>query len=242
MNAWSPEVVSELYPRQSLGYLSRVSQDRVNLNPPAVAEAFRSLMTNELLDPNALSTLAKAKELSQSIELPGPVLPYKEPIFGYVVQWVSEVGEKSTLDGILTHADEYIAPTWERGGLYYPRSNKISDAEGNWTMCDPFTGNGAIGYARLNVPGGQRKMWEKPWTLADVANAPFVDEVDLSTGVDFSRGIWLAETCAMVMTMSTWHGAKIRYVYLQSVMTKNDRFAEFSQYTATYLLAHMACI
>ena len=97
MNAQRPEVVSELYPKQSLRYLSRVSHERVNLNPRAIAQAFRSLVTNNGLDPNALSTLAKAKELAQRIELlesVQAVLPYKEPIFGYVVQWISEVGGK----------------------------------------------------------------------------------------------------------------------------------------------------
>ncbi len=211
MNAWNPEVVSDLYPKQSLGYISRASDDRVNLNPPDVAQAIRSLVASEGLDPNAPSTLAKAKELAPRMKSPGNALPYKEPIFGYVVQWISEMGDKSTLDGILTHADKFLAPTWERGGLYYPRSTKLSDEDGNWTMCDPFTGNGAIGYARLNVPGGQRKMWEKAWTPADVAEAPFVDGIDLSSGVDFSRGVWMPERGALVITMRRWNEATIRY-------------------------------
>ena len=239
MNAWNPEVVSELYPKQSLGYISRVSDERFNLNPPAIAQAIRSLVASEGLDPNAPSTLAKAKELASRIKLPKPLLPFREPIFGYIVQWISEVGDKSTLDGILTHADKFLAPTWERGGLYYPRSSKISDEDGNWTMCDPFTGNGGIGYARLNVPGGQRKMWEKPWTPADVAEAPFVDGVDLSSGVDFSRGIWLPERGALVITMSTWNQAKTRSVPLHFDMVDIDHFAEFNHYAGTCLSAHI---
>jgi hypothetical protein len=27
---------------------------------------------------------------------------------------------------------------------------------------DPFSGNAVIGYARLNVPDGQKVMWEHP--------------------------------------------------------------------------------
>ena len=211
MNAWNPKVVHDLFPKQALGYISRVSKKRVNLNTPSVAQAIRSLVEKDGLDPNSPATLEQAKEMAPHVKLPEPLLPYKEPIFGYIVQWISEVGDDASLDGILFHADEFLTPTWERGGLYYPRKSKVCDEDGNWTMCDPFTGNGGIGYARLNVPGGQRKMWERPWSPTDVAEAPFVDGVDLGSDVDFLRGIWMPERGALVITMCTWNGAKTRY-------------------------------
>ena len=68
---------------------------------------------------------------------------------------------------------------------------------------DPFTGNAAIGYSRLNVPNGQRLMWEDPWTTDTLKERPFIDNVSLEQGIDILRGIWFEEYQAMVMTVRT---------------------------------------
>ncbi|KAJ7819912.1 hypothetical protein B0H14DRAFT_3736499 [Mycena olivaceomarginata] len=204
MNAWNSEEVHALYPTQILGFLSTVPEDgRVNVNSTPVGVALRTLVKQECADPDAPETLRRARELAG----PPEKRAYTRPDFGYVVQWVSEVGKAETLDGLLRHADAFLSPTWERGGLFYPRYDESEDATGNWTRMDSYTGNAAIGYARLNVRDGQRKMWEAPWTPEHLAHTPYVDGVDLSSGVDFLRGVWDADVGAMIVTLRTWDGS-----------------------------------
>ncbi|KAJ7838769.1 hypothetical protein B0H14DRAFT_3109577 [Mycena olivaceomarginata] len=198
------EEVHALYPTQVLGFLSTVPEDeRVNVNGTPVGVALRTLVKQEGADPDAPETLRRARELAG----PPEKRAYTRPDFGYVVQWVSEVGKAETLDGLLRHADAFLSPTWERGGLFYPRYDESEDATGNWTRMDSYTGNAAIGYARLNVRDGQRKMWEAPWTPEHLAHTPYVDGVDLSSGVDFLRGVWDADVGAMIVTLRTWDGS-----------------------------------
>ncbi|KAJ7146380.1 hypothetical protein C8R44DRAFT_13492 [Mycena epipterygia] len=203
MNAWNSEEVHALYPAQSLGFLSKVSEDgRINLNGSAVGQAIRSLVKEEGADPDAPATIEKARRIAPPRQKGG----VSWPEFGYVAQWVSEVGDDATLAGLLRHADAFLNPTWERGGLFYPRLDENEDAEGNWTRMDPFSGNAAIGYARLNVRDGQKAMWAAPWSRERFARYPYVDGVDLGSGVDFLRGAWDAERGAMVVTVRTWDG------------------------------------
>ncbi|KAK1962929.1 hypothetical protein LY78DRAFT_749363 [Colletotrichum sublineola] len=131
----------------------------------------------------------------------------KLPTFGYVAQWLSELGKDAALRGLLKYADRNLNPTWERGGLYYPRNDQRFDSELEWTHMDPFSGNAAIGYARLNVEDGQRIMWERPWTAEAVASRPFVDGITLGDGVDFPRGDWDRASGLLVLTVRTWDGA-----------------------------------
>ncbi|KAJ5368782.1 uncharacterized protein N7496_008542 [Penicillium cataractarum] len=110
--------------------------------------------------------------------------PYNQPTLGYVIKWLSELGKTTELDGLLAYADKHLQPTWENGGLYYPRNDIATDEEGHWTHMDPFSGNSAIGYARLNVENGQKIMMHAPWTKETLVDRPFVDGLDLSQGMD----------------------------------------------------------
>ncbi|KAJ6520488.1 hypothetical protein C8R45DRAFT_62081 [Mycena sanguinolenta] len=203
MNAWNSEEVHALYPTQALGFISSVpDQGRINVNGTTVAQAFRALV-KEGADPNAPTTIQKAREMAG----PAEKRAFSRPEFGYVAQWVSEVGDDATVEGILRHADMFLNPTWERGGLFYPRYDEPEDADGNWTRMDAYTGNAAIGYARLNVRDGQKKMWEAPWSHEHLARSPYVDGVTLDSGVDFLRGMWDADAGAMIVTMRTWDGS-----------------------------------
>ncbi|MGW5301835.1 linalool dehydratase/isomerase domain-containing protein [Rhodococcus aetherivorans] len=83
--------------------------------------------------------------------------------FGWVATWASEMGDTATLDGLLAHADRFMKPTWRDGGLFYPRNDTETDDHGNRTVVEPLTGNALLGYARLNVPDGMRKLYNDPW-------------------------------------------------------------------------------
>ena len=71
---------------------------------------------------------------------------------------------------------------------------------------EPHSGNSGIGYARLNVDDGQKKMWEKPWTRELLKSRPYVDGMTFTDGVDFLRGAWDESACAMIVTLKSWSG------------------------------------
>lgn len=73
---------------------------------------------------------------------------------------------------------------------------------------DPFTGNASIGYARLNVLGGQKKMWNAPWTRETLSQRPWVDGVDLGQGVDFVRAVFDEGEQLLLLTIRSWDGSK----------------------------------
>ncbi|KFA60019.1 hypothetical protein S40285_10667 [Stachybotrys chlorohalonatus IBT 40285] len=113
------------------------------------------------------------------------------------------------LQGLLAYADERLHPSWENGGLYYPRNDSLTDEEGDWAHMDPCTGNAAIGYAGLNVKDGQKMMCEQPWTRETLAARPWIDNIGLSVGVDCLRGVGDAEAAALVLTLKSWNGRDV---------------------------------
>ena len=90
-------------------------------------------------------------------------------------------------------------------GLYYPRNDKLENEEPKWTHMAPVSGNAAIGYSRLNVRDGQKKMWDHPWTQNDLATRPWVDGLDFWRNIDCLRGVWDAEPKAIIITLTTWN-------------------------------------
>ncbi|EKG20437.1 hypothetical protein MPH_02247 [Macrophomina phaseolina MS6] len=208
MNGWNSQFVHSLFPAQSLGFLSYAPDGRINLNDEKVAKSIRELAESETIDPYAWSTKHRAHDrLGQTGEAQ-PAEPLSQPMFGYVAQWVSEVGDAATCDGLLLHADRFLNPCWERGGLFYPRSSELTDKDGNWKYMDPYSGNAGIAYARLNVTDGQKRMWDAPWSSEHFSGYPFLDGLSLSSDVDFLRGAWDQLTEAMVVTMRTWDASQ----------------------------------
>ncbi|KAH8886011.1 hypothetical protein GQ53DRAFT_750843 [Thozetella sp. PMI_491] len=201
--SWNHEFVQSLYPATGYGYLQRVG-DRININPQTTANKIRELVRIEGADPTSLATLERAKALVEG--QPHTTKLYMSPTFGYAAQWLSEVEGGEDLSALLSHADTFLRPKWENGGLYYDRCDIGWDAEGNWTYGDAYTGNAGIGYGRLNIKDGQRKMWEAPWTKEEVEARPWVDGFTLESGVDCLRGVWDEDERAVVVTLQTWDG------------------------------------
>ena len=199
-----------MYPSQALGTLTKREDGRVNVERPDVAAAFRELVQTKDADADAPSTRQEAFDLANSRTR--KEFPFTKPMFGYAVMWASEVGERADLDGLLKHADTYLNPCWSKGGLYYPRNDRKEDGDGNWRFVDPFTGNAGIGYARLNVADGQKKMWDGAWTSEKVRSGVAVENVSFADDVDFLRCQWVdgAESGfeGLVMTMRTWNGER----------------------------------
>ena len=199
MNSWNSEDVRSLYDKQTMGFLTHFD-GKTRLHPARVANAFRKLVADG--EPNSLETLQKARDPSR--HMTNARIPFETLNWGTFTMMLSELGKKKELGDLLEYADEKLNPTWEDGGLFYPRNDKLADEEWNLTHIEPHSGNSGIGYARLNVEDGQKKMWEQPWTRESLAERPSVD--GSFKDVDFLRGIWDMDKQAMVITLRKWHG------------------------------------
>lgn len=201
---WNYDMIKTMYSAGSAGFFQRLP-DRINLNPPHVASAIRRLVKDENADPDSSSTLQRARE-NPTREQDGFKPRFINPMFGFIGMWISEVAGSPDVEKYLHHADTYMRPSWNNGGLYYKRNDQGWDEDGNFVFVDPVSGNGALGYARLNVQDGQKKMWDHPWTPEEVHKRPWLDNIGLENDVDTLRGIWSEDDQALVATFRTWNG------------------------------------
>jgi len=111
--------------------------------------------------------------------------------FGWVAVWASEMGDASTLNGLLRHADRFMNPTWLDRGLYYPRNDQTEDAFGNRTLMEPHTGNTLLGYARLNVPDGLWRLFNEPLDIGFFKNPALIR---VAENVDVQRAVFIDDT------------------------------------------------
>lgn len=202
MNAWNPDLRS-YYDQQNLGFLTNFD-GKTRLHATKVAFTFRKVVSEEGADPNDPKTLQQAQKLSD--DLPGPRIPFETLNWLSFTMMLSELGKHKELNDLLEYADTFLNPTWENGGLYYPRNDTLMDENYNLIHVEPHSGNSGIGYARLNVENGQRKMWQQPWTRELLGGRPWVDDVSLGDDVDFLRGIWDDAEKAMILTLRRWRG------------------------------------
>ena len=198
-------MIVNVWPSLTSGFLHRID-DRINIRPSPVANAIRDIVKKDGGDPESPDVVGRAQGIA--VGQPQTTRKYLGPVFGHVAQGMSEVVGSPDLDALLLHADAYLQPSWANGGLYYARrtTEDYWDAEGNYTYGEPHTGNACIGYARLNVKGGQRKMWEHPWTRHDVEQRPWVDGIGFEMDVDCLSGRWDGERQAMLVAFRTWNG------------------------------------
>lgn len=202
MHAWNPFFVESSYAKQTLGFLTHFN-NKTRLHSARVAMSFRRLVTQENYDPNDPATLDAARVASHQMV---PKVPYETLNWLGFTMMLSELGKRKELDDLLDFADEYLNPTWENGGLYYPRNEKLYDEDWNLTHIEPHSGNSGIGYARLNVANGQKIMWEEPWTREVLEGRSWVDGDGWEDDIDFLRGVWDAEKRAMILTVKRWTG------------------------------------
>jgi hypothetical protein len=133
MNTWNREFVHENYPRQVADFLEPGTDGAISVRSTPAMNVMGRTVVNDTCDT------------------------------GWVAAWASEMGDRATLDGILAHADRHMAPTRRDDGLYYPRNDTPTDADGHRTEIEPMTGNVLLGYARLNVPDGLHELYQHPW-------------------------------------------------------------------------------
>ncbi|MDP9901085.1 linalool dehydratase/isomerase domain-containing protein [Variovorax ginsengisoli] len=151
MNMWNRDFVHDHYPAQIRDWL---------VNGPDGALSVRS---------------------SERPLIMGQKVVNDDSDFGWAATWASEMGDQATLDGLMCHADRYMAPAWRDGGVYFPRNDTPHDADGNRTLMEPMCGNVLMGYASLNVPDGLWKLYNEPIS-PDERRQPAL--VEVGAGVD----------------------------------------------------------
>jgi hypothetical protein len=157
MNMWNRDFVHQHYPRQISDLVKAGENGALSINVPARPEIMGQRIVTDDCD------------------------------FGWVTAWTSEMGDAERLQGLLAHADRYMAPVWREGGLYYPRNDRIEDANGNRTLIEPMSGNVLLGYARLNIPDGLWRLYNEPWSKAHFEE-PAITEV--SSDIDIWRAVF----------------------------------------------------
>ncbi|KAL8707159.1 MAG: hypothetical protein Q9220_007771 [cf. Caloplaca sp. 1 TL-2023] len=204
---WNYAQIKSMYHSISKGFLQRID-DRINIRQPLLANEIRRVAAERKEDADSPAVLEQARRnVKEGATMQTSRSPL--PTFGFVAQWLSEVGGPADLDPLLRHADQFLRPSWHKGGLYYARDDATRakwDDDGNYLHMEPYSGNAAIGYARLNVQDGQKKMFDQPWTKEEVLERPCVEGVGLESGVDFLRGVWLEEKRCMVLGLRSWDG------------------------------------
>jgi hypothetical protein len=106
--------------------------------------------------------------------------------FGWAAVCASEVGDLETRDRLLAYADAYLHARWTRGGYHYARHDELFDEDGLFRCMDPHTGNALLGYARLNVPGGLRGLYEGGWNTSH-HDEPALDDLPENLDVTAAR-------------------------------------------------------
>lgn len=169
MHAWNPEHVRKVYPRQ----------------------------LDEFLIPGPDGTCAI--RLWEPIDLRGSMETIDTADFGWAAAAASELGDESTLSGLLSHADRYLNPEWRNGGLYYPRNDQRYDEDGILRLVEPITTNALLPYARLNVTNGLREFYTQPWGREHFEE-PMITEV--SGNVDVLEARYDAEARDLRFTLA----------------------------------------
>lgn len=118
--------------------------------------------------------------------------------FGWAAACASELGDSATQDGLLAYADRYLHRSWIDGGLFYRRHDDAFDERGAFSAMDPHTGNALIAYARLNVPSGLKKLYERPWHEAHFREPALAE---MSDNVDILRAIFDLRLNVLTLTL-----------------------------------------
>lgn len=147
MNSWNRDFVHEHYPHQVAAFLVPGPDGTLSVRSAPAMQVMGQQVVTDTCDT------------------------------GWVAAWAAEMGDRETLEGLLAHADRYMAPTWRDGGLLYPRNDTATDADGHRTEVEPMTGNVLLGYARLDVPDGLWGLYQHPWP-AGHHDEPALVEVD----------------------------------------------------------------
>lgn len=123
-------------------------------------------------------------------------------VLGFTAMILSEMGDER-LDELLDYADTHLRPTWERGGLFYPRHDDHADADGRLAAMDTLTGNALLGYARLNVRDGLKALYQRPWSPEQFAEP----KVEAVTGCELATAAYDTVLRRLAVRLAPTHGS-----------------------------------
>jgi Linalool dehydratase/isomerase len=118
--------------------------------------------------------------------------------FGWAAACASEVGDADALQSMLAYADRFLNPVWQDGAYFYQRRDGWFDDHGRLAAMDPHTGNALIAYARLNVPDGLRKLYDRPWDERHFREPALVDMPD---DLDVRGALYEADRASLLLNL-----------------------------------------
>jgi hypothetical protein len=168
MHMWDPAGVEAAYPRQMEAWAKPGPEDSLWIPPSILPPGF------------------------------GPPEMSHAHDFGWAAVCASEVGDEERLKKFLAYADTCLTPTWNDGAFHYRRRDGWLDESGKLHAMDPHTGNTLLGYARLNVPGGLRMLYEGPLDDAWFAGPALVE---MSAGLDVRTAFYARDDATLHLTL-----------------------------------------
>jgi hypothetical protein len=190
LSAWYPEFVREHYGTWARYAFRKGPQGTLSPWPSElVPEVVKAVDAG--LDPGTTVDIRNSAPLIATAEI------------GQTLAFLAEIGRTDERDRMLAYMDLLCQPTWENGGLFYPRNDALLDKDGNFVRMDPWSGTASVAHARLSVENGLWNIYNRPWTQAHHAQ-PAIAQI--GNDADLLRAIYLPQERALVWTVRSWHG------------------------------------
>ncbi|KAJ4245499.1 hypothetical protein NW762_014008 [Fusarium torreyae] len=193
MHSWNPQLVEENYERQRKRSLIHYDDGTISIK----ITMHRGTSEN-------IIKLLKGGEL------------------GWMAALASEVGDTETLNGLLAYAKKKLSPRYQNGGLFYPRRDEVYDENGDYVMGTPIQSNALLPLARLNVPSGFRRLYQKPWGPKNSKHydEPALTEVDFD--IDVYRAVYLPEKRTLLFDVAAFEHERQGWVGLARVFGRGE--------------------
>lgn len=114
MNSWNSEFVRSSFDKQARGFITNI-EGKIKIQHPAVGSKIRRLVAEEGASADSADTVQRAQETFLANSKNGG-FPFMQPLFGYVVEWLSVLGKTTELNALLDYA--------------YTRFNRTGSEEG----------------------------------------------------------------------------------------------------------------
>jgi cytochrome oxidase Cu insertion factor (SCO1/SenC/PrrC family) len=142
--------------------------------------------------------------------------------FGWFAALAAEMGDETTLKGLLDYADNKFRPRYQDGGLLYPRNDNIFDEHGQYSMNSPIQSNALLPLSRLNVTGGLKRLYDQPWgpKNRDHYGEPALTSVDFS--IDVYRAVYDSKRRALLFDLAVYEPEMTGKVGISRVFGRGD--------------------
>jgi hypothetical protein len=120
--------------------------------------------------------------------------------FGQVAFMAAEMGDQQTRQKMLDYAERNFQPVWQDGAYFYPRNDNYKpDSDGNSHGVCAWTGNVLLALTRLDRGGDFLRLYQTPWTRAQL-DAPQISAID-DLLVNVSQAYYDAQKRALIVTL-----------------------------------------